>query len=227
MVLQNRIMFIVFKAFCEATLYCAKVSPHDTINLRMSDRVSHMSALKIGDKNDATITFAERAKAIERQKNAETTAATNAQKSPFTAQGFFQVNIQQGAYLRKLLIEQPLASWIFSLFADHMDGLNAIICPYETLCAISGKSRASVARAIQYLKVNGYISSKKIGAATVYLINNNLIWKSYGYSHNNCEFRDYCSIDVENIMAKCRAKEPKSHRRNGILELPIKGVKDE
>lgn len=87
------------------------------------------------------------------------------------------------------LIElNPLAARIFFFFMEHMDNLNALVCSYAVLEDALGVSRATVARALKTLKDYGFIDTLKLGNASVYVLNQKVVWSSWDNQKKYCKF---------------------------------------
>ncbi len=103
---------------------------------------------------------------------------------------FAQLNME-GSLNEKVmnkLFDFPAAGKIFFFIANHMDGYNALIASYAVFQEALGLSNSTVTRGIKYLKDNGFIYIKKSGATNVYLLNPEIMWKSWGNNMKYCEF---------------------------------------
>ena len=86
------------------------------------------------------------------------------------------------------LFDFPAAGKIFFFIANHMDGYNALIASYSVFAEALGLSNSTVTRGIKYLRENGFIYIKKSGTANVYLLNPEIMWKSWSNNMKYCEF---------------------------------------
>lgn len=86
------------------------------------------------------------------------------------------------------LSNSPAASKLFWFIANHMDGYNALIASYKVFEEALGLSKPTITRGIKFLKDMGLLVIKKSGSANVYIINPQLIWKSWGNNLKYCEF---------------------------------------
>lgn len=109
-----------------------------------------------------------------------------AKKSPFDR--FYQVNTENNKFLTELATKQPKALAILLFIFEHMDNYNALMASHRVFEEQFGLSLSTVKRCIRYLKEHGYIYIYKSGASNVYVVNNNLVWKSYGKNAKYCKF---------------------------------------
>jgi len=82
--------------------------------------------------------------------------------------------------MRVLTRKNPTAASVFYLFMQHMDKSNCLIVSMETIGSKLSMSRATVYRAVRYLKQNNYIAILKSGATNVYTLNANIVWRDRG-----------------------------------------------
>jgi hypothetical protein len=119
-------------------------------------------------------------------------------KSHFTRQGgFTQFSDRQLGKLRKLTKENPVAVEIFLFLTEHMSNHNAVACSHGLLCKITGKSRTTVHRAITLLKESQFIGVAKLGGGTVFHLNANIVWHSYGKNIHYAELHAPILLDPE------------------------------
>ena len=78
--------------------------------------------------------------------------------------------------IRWLTKNNPTASQLFLVFAEHMGTDNSIICSYDVIMDLLEVSRPTVSRAIKFLKENGFIDVLKIGKSNVYVLNHEIVW---------------------------------------------------
>lgn len=134
----------------------------------------------------ADTTFADRARQLEEQEEEARKAEKEAKKSPFN--NFVQVNLDYTNQIIQLARISPKGAQIFAFLVEHMDGYNALVCSSAVLQEALGMSRASVTRAVKVLKDSKFIDIKKSGTTNVYLINSELVWKSWGTNYKYAEF---------------------------------------
>ena len=81
--------------------------------------------------------------------------------------------------LRKHNTVNPLAVNIFLFIAEHMGRDNILICSTSVLVEEMGKSRATVARAIKYLKDEKLLEAVKFGSCTGYAVSGEYVWTTF------------------------------------------------
>lgn len=148
--------------------------------------------------------FESRARLLAQQANEEQKAIERAKeeakKSPF--QTFYQVNTKNNRYLTELATKQPKALAILLFICEHMDNYNALMASYRVFQEQFELSQSTVKRCIKYLKDHGYLHIYKSGTSNVYVVNDNLVWKSYGKNTKYCKF-------PANIMLSLSEQEQK------------------
>lgn len=138
-------------------------------------------------------------------------------KSPFT--NFYQVNKDSSNYLRSCLKENPRALELLLFIFDHMDKYNAVVCSYKVFQEALGVGQATIARAIKYLKDNGFLYVYKSGSSNVYVANNDLVWNSWG---TNIE---YCEFPANIVLSKSEQEEQIKVRNKRVQTVQIKEKK--
>ncbi len=134
----------------------------------------------------ADTTFADRARQLEEQEEEARKAEKEAKKSPFN--NFVQVNLDYTNQIIQLARTSSKAAQVFAFLVEHMDGYNALVCSFAVIQEALDMSRASAARAVKVLKDSKFIDIKKSGTTNVYLINSELVWKSWGTNYKYAEF---------------------------------------
>lgn len=132
------------------------------------------------------ISFEQRARDLAEQEREEQKSLANSRKSPFSR--FYQINKDNSEYLRSCLKENPKALELLFFVFDHMDKYNAVVCSYKVFQEVLGMSKATVQRAIAYLKEHGFLYVYKSGTSNVYVANKDLVWNSWGNNVDYCEF---------------------------------------
>lgn len=132
------------------------------------------------------VSFEQREKELKVLEKKEAEELRQDRKSPFSQ--FYQVNKDNSEYLRSCLKENPRALEILFFIFDHMDKYNALMCSYKVFEESLGMGKATVARAIKYLKEHGFLYVYKTGTSNVYVANKNLVWNSWGTNLKYCEF---------------------------------------
>lgn len=141
---------------------------YDTVNEEIGEVTTH--------KNDVT----------SNQRQSELNSIGEKKKSHFT--NFAQLNLDQSHALIQLTRKSSRAAEIFLFLVQNMDNYNALICSYKVFAAALGMSTATVTRAIKVLKDSGFIDIKKTGTGNIYLINKEIVWKSWETSYKYAEF---------------------------------------
>lgn len=119
------------------------------------------------------------------EKNSMNTA-TQQPKSPFNS--YIQLNKVNMSYVRDLAATNPIAMQVWLFLIENMDEYNAVICSYKVLEEVLGVSNRSIARAISYLKDNGFLHIEKTGTSNVYIANKELVWNSWANNLKFCKF---------------------------------------
>jgi hypothetical protein len=92
---------------------------------------------------------------------------------------FVQLTRKRMPDLRKHNTVNPLAVNIFLFIAEHMGRDNILICSTSVLVEEMGKSRATVARAIKYLKDEKLLEAVKFGSCTGYAVSGEYVWTTF------------------------------------------------
>lgn len=150
----------------------------------------HMSELTVCTNpdilNDSQISFEERARQLNKNKELEEKQREHERKSPY--QDFAQLNRQNVIHLIKAAQVNPTALSVLLFFIEHMNKMNAIICSYKVLEEQLEMSKATITRSIKYLKDTGFIHIYKSGTSNVYVVNNDLVWTNSGDKVKYCQF---------------------------------------
>lgn len=159
--------------------------------------------------------FSDRARQLEQEKREEEELTKkqkeDAKKSPF--ERFYQVNQDNSKYLTKLAVEQPKALAILLFIIENMDGYNALMASYKVFQEKFDISRTTASNCIKYLKEHGFLYVYKSGTSNVYVVNNNLVWKSWGKNTK------YCKFPANIILAESEQEKDdlKKQRINAII----------
>lgn len=156
------------------------------------------------------ISFDERAKELAEEEREAFDNKAREKKSPFKS--FYQINKKNSGCLRKCLDDNPKALSILLFLCEHMDNYNAVMCSYAVFSEVLKISNATITRAIKYLKDNGFIYVYKSGTSNVYVMNNNLVWNSWGTNVQYCKFPAnivLSSSEQESIDIKIRQNKQK------------------
>lgn len=95
---------------------------------------------------------------------------------------FVQLTKNKMPDLRRHLRANPLAVEIFLFIAQHMGPENILICSLSVLMEETGKARATVARAIKYLKDEDLMYAVKFGSCSGYALNGHYVWTTFHHA---------------------------------------------
>lgn len=88
---------------------------------------------------------------------------------------------------------------VFNLLCHHMGVDNKVITTNRDIANLLNCSTRTVDRAIKYLCEHQFIMKNKGGTTNIYVINANLVFKSWGKNHKYAEFaNDILLSDIEN-----------------------------
>ena len=151
------------------------------------------------------ISFEERERQLKMAEESEKKRKNKEKMSPYKefAQLNMAGNINEIAMYK--LTESPAAGKLFWFIANHMDGFNALIASYTVFHEALGISNPTIARGIRFLRENGLLYVKKSGPTNVYMLNPDIIWKSWGNNKKYCEF-------PANIIISESEQDTKPHR---------------
>ena len=176
--------------------------------------VLHMNTITVGESlqnNDCTFEQRQADIALAEKKEAE--ARKRAKNSPF--EEFSQINLNSdcGKARRKLIMTCPSAYAIFDFLMEKADKYNAVMCSVKVLQEALGLSEPTVYRAITNLVESGFIKIKKSGSSNVYLLNKQLVWKSWGNNYRYAEF------GAKIILSESEQEKPTKSRRMNVIEV--------
>lgn len=89
---------------------------------------------------------------------------------------FVQLYRSQMKALRTLCLEAPMAHAVLYVLMERCNERNALVASYSTLSAITGKSRRTIARALDELRRRNYIEVLKAGNVSVIVLNKRVVW---------------------------------------------------
>lgn len=158
--------------------------------------------------NDNSVTFEEREKQLKKQKEADKKKDEREKKCGYKK--FYQVNLENSEVLMWLSLNEPKARAILDFLLAHMDGYNALVCSYKVIQEALGISRTTAYEAIKVLTSKSIIYVAKSGNSTVFYVNDNLAWKSWGKNREYCEFS--AKIILSGSENKESAKKCKAHK---------------
>lgn len=160
------------------------------------------------------VSFEQRERDLKDQERKEQEQLARTRKSPFNK--FYQVNKDNSDYLRSCLDENPKALKLLFFIFDHMDKYNAVVCSYVVFSEELKMSKATIQRAIKYLKDNGFLYVYKTGTSNVYVANKDLVWNSWG---NNVE---YCEFPANIILSRTEQEERSKIREKRLTTIQTK-----
>ena len=173
------------------------------------------------DPGKGQISFEERELQLKEQEKREAEARKREKQSPYKE--FAQLNLSERVNEKVMyeLSENPAASKLFWFISNHMDGYNALIASYKIFEEALGMSESTITRGIRKLKAMGLLYVKKSGSSNVYLMNPNVIWKSWGNNMKYCEFPAKIMLS---LTEQCPdAKEIFSNQMHRVIEKKEKG----
>lgn len=159
------------------------------------------------------LTFEQRQKDIEKAEKAEETARKRMKHSPYKV--FGQVNLSTESRMARcaLIRKSPVAAQIWEFLMEQADKYNAVVCSREVLEQALNYGTATIARGIKVLKEMKFIDIKKSGTTNVYLLNRELVWKSWGTNYRYAEF------GAKVIIAESEQEEkPTKTKRVNVVE---------
>lgn len=101
---------------------------------------------------------------------------------------FIQLYRNQIDNVADLALSNPTAYRLFMFLIKHMGGDNALCVSNVALQEILQCSRATIGRAVKYLRDEGWICVLKSGTTNIYIVNPDVAWTSYAYQKQYCEF---------------------------------------
>lgn len=86
--------------------------------------------------------------------------------------GYYMMSRAAEKHLRALQKANPTAALVFSVIRENMQiGTSAVTVSNTALCKITGKSRATITRAISHLSTHRYVQIIKTGTTNTYVVN--------------------------------------------------------
>lgn len=146
-----------------------------------------MDSVTVGSNTENyDMTFEQRQRDLEIQEKAEQEKREREKHSPY--ENFAQMNLDHSKDWRILSRQNHVAAEILWFLIEHADRHNALVCSSKVLEEALNYSRATVFRAVSFLKETGFIDVKKSGNTNVFLINKEIAWKSWGKNYKYAEF---------------------------------------
>ena len=118
---------------------------------------------------------------------------------------FVQLTKSKMPDLRKHLLVNPLAVAIFLFVAQNMGTNNVLICSMSVFIEETGKARATVARAIKYLKDQGLMYAVRFGSCSGYALDGEYVWTTFHHPGRYAVFENakaLASRSENKIIAK-------------------------
>lgn len=134
------------------------------------------------------ISFEQRQKELDEIAAQEELARKKEKQSPYNEFAQFNMENYINTTVMMNLADSPAATKLFWFITKHMDGYNALIASYKVFEEALDMSTPTVSRGIKILKDRGVLHIKKSGSANVYILNPQLVWKSWGSNLKYCEF---------------------------------------
>lgn len=113
--------------------------------------------------------------------------------------------------LTRLARDNAKAYDLFMLLCKHMDGLNALCVSNVALQELLDCGRATVCRAIKYLKDNGWICVLKSGTSNVYIANPDVVWTSYDNQKKYCKFQATVLLSSSENNEYLKSRDASTH----------------
>ncbi len=148
-----------------------------------------MNIMTVGDNlknNDCT--FEQRQRDIEMLEKAEAEAKKRERHNPYKEFAQCNMDSEIGKARRELVRVCPSAYMIFDFLLENADNYNAVICSPQVFMDALRLSETTVYRAINVLKEFNFVDVKKSGGSNVYLLNKELVWKSWGTNYKYAKF---------------------------------------
>lgn len=138
-----------------------------------------------------------------------------------------QWNYDKTEKFEKVAASNGLAAAIFLFFARKSDKYNKVICSYKLLQETFNVSERTISRAIRCLEQSELVTIYRTGTSNVYVLDNNITWKSDGWRNEYCEFdatvimtrseqrKERSKKMKERVKEKKEAKEKEAEEQNG------------
>lgn len=187
-----------------------------------------MATLTVGETrnivNPGSMTFDERRKQLDRMDAEHQRAEERKKRSPY--KDFIQLNNGHQKELRALAKENVNSFLILSFFMEHMNGLNAIMCSYQVIQEALNIKRTTASNAVKLLAERGFIYIKRSGRSNVYILNDDLVWKSWGKNTQYCEFPANVVLTMSEQSDTEKAKLKENRTPEVVIAPPEEGSED-
>lgn len=115
---------------------------------------------------------------------------------------------------RELIHTNPIAAEIMMFLIENMGKHhNAIIVSYNTMMELTGRSRATVSRAIKVLKQGNWIDTVQIGKSSAYAVNERVAWRSHANG------RKYAYFSASVVAGSSEQTEPLQNTK--LKQIPF------
>jgi len=119
---------------------------------------------------------------------AEKEAETQRERLAKRNDGFVQLYKKHIKDVRLLLKRNALAADIFLFLMEKMDKHNAVAMSQKVLEEYFDKSRNTIYKALKELTDGGFVCIHRMASASVYTLNNQVVWQSWGNQKQFAEF---------------------------------------
>lgn len=89
---------------------------------------------------------------------------------------FVQLYRSQMRALRTLAVEAPAAHAVLYVLLERMNSRNALVASHATLAKLTGKSRATITRALAELRSRNFVQVIRVGNLTAIVVNSRIAW---------------------------------------------------
>lgn len=117
--------------------------------------------------------------------------------------------------MRELALEAPMAHAVLYVLLERINERNALVASNATLCKLTGKSRATITRALAELRSRNYIETLRAGNLTVIVVNQRVAWTT------DTALRGRLAVfDARVIVSEDEQDNPRLGREPELMRLP-------
>lgn len=117
--------------------------------------------------------------------------------------------------MRELALEAPMAHAVLYVLLERINERNALVASNATLCKLTGKSRATITRALAELRARNYIETLRAGNLTVIVVNQRVAWTT------DTALRGRLAVfDARVIVSEDEQDNPRLGREPELMRLP-------
>lgn len=182
-----------------------------TVGDSLNYNVNRSTGEVINVHND--MTYAQRQKDLELQEKAKQEEKEREKHSPYKVFGQLNLDPECGKARRAIIKESPIAAQVWDFLIEKADKHNAVVCSSKVLEEALGYCRASISKAVKVLKDMNFIDVKKSSTTNVYLLNKQLVWKSWGKNYKYAEF------DAKVIISESEQEKPTKTQKMNVVEI--------